>query len=70
MLNGERREWTTGGNPRASAMNVYLEWICESWSAVTPEMVKDSFKVCGVTSVQDGSEDENIHCFKPDAAIP
>ncbi|KAI1722561.1 phosphatidylethanolamine-binding protein [Ditylenchus destructor] len=31
---------------------------------------KDTTAVCGVTNAQDGSEDDAIHCLKPDGAIP
>jgi hypothetical protein len=27
-------------------------------------------KVCGITTAADGSEDEQIHCFKDDGPIP
>ncbi len=30
------------------------------------QLIKDSFLVCGVSNALDGSEDDQIHCFKPD----
>ena len=28
------------------------------------------FKACGITNAVDGSEDDEIHCFKANGAIP
>ncbi|KAI1712065.1 hypothetical protein Ddc_12656 [Ditylenchus destructor] len=66
----DRREWTAAGNPRAPSMDVYLEWIVEGWEAVTADMIKDSFKTCGITNSLDGSEDDLIHCFKEAGPVP
>ncbi|KAI1721438.1 thioredoxin domain-containing protein [Ditylenchus destructor] len=66
----DRREWTAAGNPRAPSMDVYLEWIVEGWEAVTADMIKESFKTCGITNSLDGSEDDLIHCFKEAGPVP
>ncbi|KAI1693198.1 pogo transposable element with KRAB domain [Ditylenchus destructor] len=70
MLTGDRREWTAAGNPRAPSMDVYLEWIVTGWEAVTADMIKESFKTCGITNCIDGSEDDLIHCFKEAGPVP
>ncbi len=46
-------------------MEVYLEWIVQSWAKLSPDLIKCSFKVGGVSNAIDGSEDDLIHCFKP-----
>jgi hypothetical protein len=69
MLHGEK-EWTKGGNPRAPPMNVYLQWIVDAWEGINKEVISQSFKVCGITNAEDGSEDSEIHCFKENGPIP
>ena len=45
-------------------MSQYLDWICKSWNAVDKDVIRNSFKICGLTTALDGSEDTTIHCFK------
>uniref|UniRef100_A0A915DPB9 DDE-1 domain-containing protein n=1 Tax=Ditylenchus dipsaci TaxID=166011 RepID=A0A915DPB9_9BILA len=52
-------EFTARNNPRAPAVDVYLQWIYEGWQSLTKEAIASSFKTCA-----DGSEDDEIHCFK------
>ena len=35
-----------------------------AWQELSPEVIRDSFKSCGLLTVLDGSEDADIHCFK------
>uniref|UniRef100_A0A915EKL6 Uncharacterized protein n=1 Tax=Ditylenchus dipsaci TaxID=166011 RepID=A0A915EKL6_9BILA len=56
--------WLDGNNPRAPAVDVYLQWIYEGWQSLTKEAIASSFKTCGITNAADGSEDDEIHCFK------
>ncbi|KAI1691904.1 putative neuronal acetylcholine receptor subunit alpha-7-like [Ditylenchus destructor] len=51
-------------------MEVYLEWVCKAWSAISPELIKKSFKVCGIITATDGSEDDLIHSMKPEGSVP
>uniref|UniRef100_A0A915D640 Domain of unknown function DB domain-containing protein n=1 Tax=Ditylenchus dipsaci TaxID=166011 RepID=A0A915D640_9BILA len=62
--------FTTGSNPRAPSMEVYLDWIVRAWDALPKNQVINSFKVCGLTNAGDGSEDDFIHCFKAHGPIP
>ncbi|KAI1715068.1 brinker DNA-binding domain-containing protein [Ditylenchus destructor] len=65
------KEHTSAGNPRAASMEVYLEWVYKAWSAISPELIKKSFKVCGIIiTATDGSEDDLIHCMKPEGSVP
>jgi hypothetical protein len=70
MINGDRMEFTSGGNPRPPSINVYLEWIVEAWKGISKEAIEKSFKDCGISINTDGSEDKLIHCFKEHGAIP
>ena len=55
--------YTRGGHPRAAPLDTVLQWISDSWQNVSSDLVKKSFKTCGVTNAPDGSEDNQIHCF-------
>uniref|UniRef100_A0A915CKS3 DDE-1 domain-containing protein n=1 Tax=Ditylenchus dipsaci TaxID=166011 RepID=A0A915CKS3_9BILA len=85
ISNGDRMTFTTGGNPRASSMEVYLDWIVRAWEALSKNLIINSLKgeffvdftskfiiftVCGLTNASDGSEYNFIHCFKAHGAIP
>ena len=41
-----------------------VELVLESWASLSSEVIKKSFKVCGLNLAVDGSEDPLIHCFK------
>lgn len=69
MVHGEKL-LTKGGNPAAPPMEVYLQWIVNAWEALPKELIIKSFKNCALTTALDGSEDDQIHCFKPDGPIP
>lgn len=51
-------------------MDVYLRWIFEAWNALPDEAIAKSFKNCGITTANDGSEDDKIACFRPTGAAP
>uniref|UniRef100_A0A914C568 DDE-1 domain-containing protein n=1 Tax=Acrobeloides nanus TaxID=290746 RepID=A0A914C568_9BILA len=61
---------TPSGNTRAPSINVYLNWVVEVWNGLSNECIAKSFKACGITNALDGSEDDEIHCFKANGAIP
>lgn len=70
MASGENREYTRSGNPKPPPMMVYLQWVCDAWDQLPTDLIKGSFKACGITNAVDGSEDNLIHCFKPHGPIP
>ena len=49
---------------------MYLQWIIDVWSAVSSDVVYNSFQCCGITLKTDGSEDGEIPVFKPDGPCP
>jgi hypothetical protein len=69
MIHGEKK-LTKGGNPKPPQMDDYLNWIVEAWASIPKELIKKSFKVCGITNALDGSEDSEIHCFKENGPVP
>ena len=55
---------TTGSNLKAPPRRHVVEWILESWSSSAVDIIKRSFKSCALNIKADGSEDDDIHCFK------
>ena len=41
-----------------------LQWVKLAWEAVSEDVVRKSFRVCGITVNPDGSEDSEISCLK------
>lgn len=70
MMNDAEKEFTAAGNPRPPSMDVYLGWIIEAWESLPKEAISKSFKDCGITVCYDGSEDDQIHCFKDHGPVP
>jgi hypothetical protein len=50
-------EKTKGGNRRAPSNSLILKWIKQSWDAISPDIIRKSFKKCGISNALDGSED-------------
>ena len=55
---------TEAGNLKSPERRAIVQWILKAWDELTPETIVKSFKVCALNIPVDGSEDENIHCFK------
>ena len=56
---------TEAGNMKPPPRKKIVQWILESWAALSKEVIVESFKSCALNLANDGSEDERIHCFKP-----
>ena len=57
-------EYTAGGNMKSPPSRKVVEWVLGSWYALSEDLIKKSFKICGLNLKTDGSEDEIVHCFK------
>ena len=55
---------TAEGNLKAPSQKRIVQWILESWASLPVEVIKQSFKICGLNINLDDSEDDAIHCFK------
>lgn len=58
------QQFTKGGNMKAPSRSLLCEWVKSSWEAISSETIKKSFRTCAITLPLDGSQDEEIHCFK------
>ena len=52
------------GNLKAPSCSFICNWVIFSWEKINQDTIKQSFKSCAITTALDGSEDDNIHCFK------
>jgi len=50
-------EFTPAGKKKAPTRNLVLRWIKEAWQKIPEELVKKSFKSCGISNAMDGTED-------------
>ena len=58
-INGEVN-LTASGRRRAPSKDLIMQWVKEAWQAVTPDVVRRSFKKCGFTNHMDGTEDDQL----------
>ena len=56
--------YTRGGNMKPPPRSLLCEWIKEAWSSISEETIRKSFLCCAITANIDGSDDDQIHCFK------
>ena len=56
--------YTNAGNVRAPSKALCLQWVRESWEALSSELIAKSFRACGISVNIDGSEDGDVHCLK------
>ena len=56
---------TKGGNMRGPPLNQIVQWILKAWSDLDKEIIMKSFRCCACSIQDDGSEDNEIACFKP-----
>ena len=61
---------TAAGNPRPPSKLQMCEWVVKAWNSLRAELIKKSFKVCGLTNNLDGSEDHDIHALKTLNMVP
>ncbi len=45
-------------------VGTYLTWICEAWDKIDENLIKKSFKVCGIKIALAGSENNLVNHFK------
>jgi hypothetical protein len=49
ITNGDRREYTAAGNPRAPALDVVLDWVARAWQELSKELIIRSFEGMHIT---------------------
>lgn len=54
-------EYTPAGKKKAPSKNLVLRWVKQSWEEIPEEMMRRSFKTCGISNALDGTEDDAIY---------
>ena len=54
-----------GGNMRGLTLKQIVQWILKAWSDLDKEIIIKSIRCCALSIQDDGSEDNEIACFKP-----
>lgn len=49
---------------RTPSFDTVCGWILAAWKSVSKEIILRSFHCCGLTTAIDGSEDDQLHCFR------
>jgi hypothetical protein len=62
-MNEEIKEYTSSGKIKRPSYSLVATWVKESWDAVDINIIKRSFKCCGISNATNGSEDSLIFDF-------
>lgn len=57
---GNNHAFTATGKIKRPAYSTVATWVKESWDDVSVDLIKKSFKCCGVSTKLDGSEDNQL----------
>ena len=57
--------YTKESNMRGPPLEQIVQWILKAWSDLDKEIIIKSFCCCALSMQDDGSEDNEIACFKP-----
>ena len=57
--------YTKESNMRGPPLKQIVQWILKAWSDLDKEIIIKSFRCCALSIQDDGSEDNEIVCFKP-----
>ena len=59
-MNEAIKEYTPSGRIKKPSYSLVANWIKDSWDAIDPNMIKRSFKCCGISNDINGLEDDLI----------
>ena len=62
-MNEEIKEYTSTGKIKRPSYSLVATWVKESWDAVDINIIRHSFKCCGISNAINGSEDSLIFDF-------
>jgi len=51
---------TPSGNSRPPSKLLVCQWVVEAWKTISKELIQKSFRVCGLTTALNGSQDEEV----------
>uniref|UniRef100_T1IMM1 HTH CENPB-type domain-containing protein n=1 Tax=Strigamia maritima TaxID=126957 RepID=T1IMM1_STRMM len=59
----EDKVYTEDGNVKLPSCSVVATWVKRAWDSLSTDFIANSFKVCGLTTSIDGSEDHLVDCL-------
>ena len=65
LADDAEHSYTAGGNMKPPPFEKIASWIKDAWDAIPTSQIINSMKQCGLAVAGDGSEDQEIECFKP-----
>ena len=57
------KDYTPSGKIKRPSYSLVAKWVKEGWDAIDINMIRRSFKCCGVSNATDGTEDALIFDF-------
>lgn len=54
------KELTAAGRIRRPSYETVVDWVNRSWNSIDINLIKRSFKCCGISNKRDGTEDDWI----------
>jgi hypothetical protein len=57
------KDYTPSGKIKRPSYSLVARWVKEGWDAIDINMIRRSFKCCGVSNATDGTEDNLIFDF-------
>src|ERR1043166_9351367 len=58
------KELTPAGRIKRPSYETVADWVNRSWNAVDVNLIKRSFKCCGISNNRDGTEDDWIFDYR------
>ena len=58
------RELTPAGRIRRPSYETVVNWVNRSWNALDVNLIRRSFKCCGISNKRDGTEDDWIFDYR------
>ena len=58
------RELTPVGRIKRPSYKTVVNWVSKLWNAIDINLIKRSFKCCGISNKRDGSEDDWIFDYR------
>src|ERR1044072_3109713 len=59
-MNEAIKEYNPSGRIKKPSYSLVANWVKDSWDAIDPNMIKRSFKCCGISNDVNGLEDDLI----------
>ena len=59
-MNEAIKEYIPSGRIKKPSYSLVANWVKDSWDAIDPNMIKRSFKCCGISNDVNGLEDDLI----------